>query len=99
MNVKYNCETWRWQFDWHGVSEAEAAKHGYRGLPRPVAAVSRRRPRWNRPQIKLVFDGRAAKAALRVERAAAARERRLAYYRGYWLSTLKARRAARRALA
>jgi hypothetical protein len=90
MRVKYNCETWRWQFDWAGVSEEEAAKHGYRPMPRPVVIVGGQnrpptyRPRWRRPQIKLVHDGRAAKAALRAERAAAAREKQRLYQAAYY---------------
>ena len=34
MPVKWDAIERRWRFDWNGVSEAEARKHGFTALPR-----------------------------------------------------------------
>lgn len=34
MPVKWSARARRWVFDWNGVSEAEARKHGFIALPR-----------------------------------------------------------------
>jgi hypothetical protein len=94
MNVKYDCASRRWVHDWAGVPEDVARRHGYRGLPRPVAPVPR--PRWRRPTVRLVHDGRAAAAKAKAERAAASRARQRAYQARYYATHrgLRAKRGA-----
>jgi hypothetical protein len=106
VRVKYSCEKRRWQFDWNGVPEAEAAKHGYRPLPRPVAPP----PPPPDPAYARAVRDRAAAATWEAKRAAKAkaakkaaslerqRIRRRLYFAGYYAAN-RERIAARRAEA
>jgi hypothetical protein len=100
--VKWSGEKRRWQFDCAGVSELEAAKHGYRPLPRPVAPL----PRVDRAYARLRAEAKAAatwaaKRAVKAkaQRKAAAIERARARQKAYfarWYAINRGKVAARR---
>jgi hypothetical protein len=102
VRVKYDCRRRRWQFDWNGIPEAEAAKRGYRPLPRPVPAA----PRLDPAYARAVWDKAAAATweAMRAVKAKAAKKaasrerqriRRRHYFAG-WYAINRGKVAARR---
>jgi hypothetical protein len=99
--VRWSSQTRRWVFDWHGISEFEARKHGFRGLPRAVraelTAVAAERRREER--MAKLAEKEAAKIAEKAARKAASRERlriRNKRYFRVWYSINKGAPAARR---
>jgi hypothetical protein len=107
--VKYDCQKRRWQFDCDGVSELEAAKHGYRPLLPPVAPLPRVDPAYARAvrdkaaaatwARKRAAREKAAKKAAAKERA---RVRRKAYFAAWYKinqDKVAARRKAQREAA
>jgi hypothetical protein len=101
--VKYDCQKRRWQFDCDGVSEHEAAKHGYRPLRPPVAPLPRPDPAYARAvrdkaaaatwAAKRAARAKVAKKVAALERA---RLRQKHYQAAYYLRVTKPRRAVRR---
>jgi hypothetical protein len=100
MPLKFNIAAGRWVFAWNGVSEAEAAAHGY--IPRPAAPPTP----LDRNFIRLRAEAKAQATYARKrkirEKAKAkerARVRNKAYQADYYVRVTKPRRAERRALA
>jgi hypothetical protein len=107
VRVKWRPDLGIWVFDWDGVSELEARRHGFRGLPRPArvhtllddAADERR----HEARMAKLTDKEAAKIAEKAARQAAARDWRRArskiYFAAYYTRNrerIAARRKAQR---
>jgi hypothetical protein len=96
MPVKWDAIERRWRFDWNGVSEAEARKHGFIALPRAYAA---RVPQFvvSPASILAAVEKAIAPAVRRLnaDRLKRERARRKAYFAG-WYAINRERVAARR---
>jgi hypothetical protein len=86
MRVKWSAEKRRWQFDWDGVSEEIARRHGYRG--RAWAEPATAAPQFVVPPASILaaVEKAIAPAVRRLEEARKKRERakRANYYAGWY---------------
>jgi hypothetical protein len=96
MPVKWDAIERRWRFDWNGVSEAEARKHGFIALPR---AYVPRAPQFvvSPAAILAAVEAAIVPAVRRLEEARQKREQtKRKLYFAAWYSVNRGKVAARR---